>query len=143
MPVTTLENQIRGRTIWGLPKDVRAIGLRQIGSDFVTTVTNDDGKILYEFSVPMTGETQAKHQKFQLRSVLNGKALVSSTESKGEYIASTSIKGFLPSAVKTRLFIGDAPEGQWLKDLKINPMPIHTAFSYGTMNILSLPEPKN
>ncbi len=143
MPVTTLENQIRGRTIWGLPKDVRVIGLRQVGLDFVTTVTNDDEKILYQFSVPMNGETKTKHQKFQLRSMLGGQSLVSSTESKGEYVSSSSLTGLLPSTSKKQLFIGDAPEGQWLKELKISSTPIHTEFSYGTMNMLSLPEPKN
>lgn len=141
MPVTTLENQIRGRTIWGLPKDVRPIGLRQVGSDFVTTVTNDDGKVLFELAVPMTGESKAKHQSFKLRSVLNGQALISSTEAKGEYAASSSVKGFLPHMVKKHLVIGDAPESQWLKTLNVNPTAIHTEFSYGTMNMLSLPEP--
>lgn len=143
MPVTTFENQIRGRSIWGLPKDVRPIGLRQVGQDFVTSVTNDDGKILYELSVPMTGETKSKHQKFSLRSVLSGQALESSVESKGTYAASSSVKGFLPDSGKTSLIIGDAPEAQWLKELKINPTPLHTEFSYGTMNMLSLPELKH
>ena len=141
MPVTTQENQIRGRTIWGLPKDVRSIRLRQVGTEFVTTVETDEGKMLYEFSVPMTGSKKQRHQKLRLRSVLHQRSLVSSTESKGEYVASSTFDGFVAPTGKRRLILGDAPESEWLQDLNISAVPFHTEFSRSVTSMLSAPEP--
>ena len=55
MPVTSLENQIRGTRIWGLPKLVEAIDIT-VDDERCTTVARDaDGEPYFELSVPTSG----------------------------------------------------------------------------------------
>jgi hypothetical protein len=55
MPVTSLENQIRGVKIWGLPKVVQEINIREDGPDCVTVAHEASGEPYLEIRVPMEG----------------------------------------------------------------------------------------
>ncbi|MDQ1256647.1 MAG: hypothetical protein QG656_1245, partial [Candidatus Hydrogenedentes bacterium] len=55
MPVTSLENQIRGHKIWGLPKVVQEIDIVEDGGDCVTTAKEASGETYFDLRVPMEG----------------------------------------------------------------------------------------
>ena len=55
MPVTSLENQIRGLKIWGLPKVVQEIDIHEDGRDCVTIAHEETGEPYLELRVPMDG----------------------------------------------------------------------------------------
>jgi len=139
MPVTSLENRIRGRSIWGLPKDVHPIELRQVANDFVTTVTDDSGESLLQFSVPMEGKEERREQSMVIHSVLNGRSLVATTKSSGTFYTTTNLKGFLTSSEGSRFTVYKHTKTSWLNALKVNRLPFHTEFSFGTKNLLTLP----
>ena len=86
MPVTSLENRIRGRKIWGLPKDVERIDITTNG-EYSNIKAALDGEAPYlELNIPMTGNPQAFDAKSNLYSVLENERLTSATRFKKAHL---------------------------------------------------------
>jgi pimeloyl-ACP methyl ester carboxylesterase len=143
MPVTSLENQIRGQRIWGLPKKVREIDLRQFGNEFVTTVYDEAGVPYLELRVPMAGKSEAFAQDTTLHSQLSSIDQVSSSKAEG-VILSTLHPGVLIGAGISKsgyssMSLSESTEADILRELKIIPAPIKTIFGIEIRSILTLP----
>ena len=90
MPVTSLENQIRGTRIWGLPKIIEEIDV-VTGNDTCTTVARDDsGEIYFELTVPTGGSPKHFDETGHLYSLLDGTLLKSQTNFKGDFNVTTN-----------------------------------------------------
>lgn len=139
MPVTTKENQLRGRKIWGLPKDVMPIELKQDGDHIITTVFGADHRSLFQYTVPMTGKQEFLRKHLIVHSMLDGVSLQSPTKSQGLFFTQNSFASALCGIGKERLFITDAPEISWLRALDLNPRPFRSEFSYNANNMFGLP----
>ena len=85
MPVTSLENQIRGARFWGLPKIVEEIDITT-ENDRCTTVAHDgNGDAYFELTVPTTGQKKHFDETGHIYSLLDGRLLKSRTCFKGDF----------------------------------------------------------
>ncbi len=89
MPVTSLENQIRGTSIWGLPKVVEEIEITTEGEDCTTVATDSTGEIYFELTVPTTGSAKHFDESGYLYTMREGELLKSRTCFKGDFAVTT------------------------------------------------------
>ncbi len=133
MPVTSLENRIRGRNIWGLPKDVNRLDIDVEGDVCTTVAFNEQGDKYLEISVPTQGTSQDFDVESNLYSVLDGLLLQSPTYFKGTFNLTKNMGklfGRNPANAKSALaIVGDSVEAQRLRDLKIDPVPFQTRYT--------------
>jgi hypothetical protein len=126
MPVTSLENQIRGTSIWGLPKIVETVDISTEG-DACTTIAKDDrGEVYIELTVPKAGSTKHFDETGCIYTVRDGELLKSKTCFKGDFTVTTNAgllwtKGRPAGAPVLRL--GDSPRAEALASLDIDPTP--------------------
>jgi hypothetical protein len=144
MPVTSLENQIRGLKIWGLPKVVQEIDLVEEKGDCVTMAREDTGEIYFTLRVPMAGNPTTFDVSSNLYSRLGDELLQSETNFKATFNINKHMellfkKNATPD--RTYLEIGDTPSGQVLKDLEIEKHPFQFRFAKNMSSCFDLPNP--
>jgi hypothetical protein len=146
MPVTSLENKIRGRKIWGLPKVLQQIELQVDGSKYVTRVHDEEGEIYLEFQVPMTGKPARLEQKTRLISRTEGGQILNATSTGSGDFAVTSWphSRHLKTNSNERPFIsfGASQSSQLLRDLKIASHPFEVRFGANVQSVFDLPYPQ-
>jgi len=122
MPVTSLENRIRGRKIWGLPKNVERIDISH-ENNVVTTKASVDGEEPYlELNIPMSGSAQEFDIKSNLYSVLEDQRLTSATAFKGNFNLTKNMGSLFKKSATTNsasIKIGKGPQADMLRALKI------------------------
>ena len=129
MPVTSLENRIRGRKIWGLPKDVETINVNHANGYSTVTSSVNDEKPYIELNIPMQGDAQDFNVKSNLYSVLEGERLTSSTAFSGSFNLTKNMGTLLKKSATSdsaTLKLGKGPMADKLKALKIES----TAFQF-------------
>lgn len=140
MPVTTLENKLRGREIWGLPKDVVAIDLRATGDEFVTTVFDDEQRPVFRFSVPRTGRAVSLEQETTILSRRDGSLLQAPAVSEGAFVVHTDVAALARhSREGRRLQLGPSPRAALLRDLDLDTTPFRTQFGEHVRSAFTLP----
>jgi hypothetical protein len=144
MPVTSLENQIRGVKIWGLPKVVQEIDLIEENGFGVTTAKESTGEKYFELRVPVEGAPTEFDVKNNLYTRLGEKFLQSETNFKAtfsvvKYMDLLFKKGAKPD--REYLKIGDSPSGRVLKGLAIEDHPFQLRFARGMSSCFDLPNP--
>ena len=142
MPVTSLENQIRGTKIWGLPKVVEEIDISTDGDHCTTFARDGDGVAYLELRVPKAGRRKAFDETGHLYSVREGRLLRSVTCFKGDFAVTTRVSrlfgaggGGAPPALK----LGDSPRAQPLRDLAIEEHPFQLRFATTMNSCFDLP----
>ncbi|MBS7529623.1 acetoacetate decarboxylase family protein [Hazenella sp. IB182353] len=144
MPVTSLENRIRGNKIWGLPKVVQEIDITE-NSGYCTTIAKEEnGAPYFELSIPMNGQEAEFDVTSNLYTTLEGEILQSETNFKSRFHVNKNMKALVKANMKadyTYLKIGDSPSGQILKNLEIEEMPFQTRFTKGMVSSFDLPNP--
>lgn len=144
MPVTSLENQIRGHKIWGLPKVVQEIDLREEGGNCITTANEDTGETYFELSVPMEGKPTHFDVSSYLYSRLGNQLLQSQTCFKGDFAVTKHMELLFKKNVKPDrewLKLSDTPSGRVLKNLDIEPYPFQFRFAKHLSSCFDLPNP--
>ncbi len=144
MPVTSKENEIRGRTIWGLPKVTQAIRVRMDGRDCVTTAHEADGSSYFELRVPTTGRPREFDVNGNLYSSLGGKIVQSTTSFQStfaliQYPSLLWRKRLQPD--RRYLTIGDGPSAAVLRDLDLEEHPFQFRYSPSMRSAFDLPNP--
>jgi Acetoacetate decarboxylase (ADC) len=143
MPVTSLENQLRGLRIWNLPKVVHDIDIFSEGDDCVIVDYEEDGTEYLRLRVPRSGKPTAfdvksylytEKEKRLLRSETNFKA----TFNVNKYMDQLLKKGAQPA--RPHLQIGDSPSGRMLKSLKIESHPFQFRYAEGMTACFDLPD---
>jgi hypothetical protein len=145
MPVTSLENQIRGNKIWGLPKVTQEIDMREEGGDCVTTAFEESGESYFELRVPMAGSKTAFDVKSNLYSKLNGKLLQAETNFKADFNVTKHMNLLFKTGVKPDrqyLKLSDTPSGRVLKGLQMEEHPFQFRFAKGMNSCFDLPRPE-
>jgi hypothetical protein len=135
MPVTSLENQIRGRKIWGLPKVVEQIDITHSDGKCTTTAYDADGKPYFEFWAPETGKAKHFDVASNLYSVLDGKLLQAQTCFKADFAVNKKL------GVSCLKVFDDSPSGKVLKDLEIDDKPFQTRYAEHMTACFDLPNP--
>lgn len=122
MPVTSLENLLRGRKIWGLPKDVERIDISH-NEQYSNTAAYDGGDEPYiQLQIPMKGASQSFDAKSNLYSVLGGDRLTSVTQFKGLFNVTKNMGAVFKKAASENtatIKLGSGPMADKLKALKI------------------------
>jgi hypothetical protein len=142
MPVTSLENQIRGTRIWGLPKTVETIDISTEGDSCTTTATDDRGEVYFELTVPTTGSRKHFDEIGHLYSVRDGELLKSRTCFEGDFTVTTRAdllwKKTRPAG-SPALRLGSSPRADVLKGLALEPIAFQFRFSPRMNSCFDLP----
>jgi Acetoacetate decarboxylase (ADC) len=142
MPVTTLENRIRGQKLWGLPKVVQEINLHPDGDDYVTEANDESGEKYLELRIPMNGKETDVKQRTDLYSILEGKIQRSTSKTDGKFAITKFSRTWFQKGLppeRSYLWIGDSPSGSILRQLEIEPQPFQVRFGLGVSSIFDLP----
>ncbi|GAA3923953.1 acetoacetate decarboxylase family protein [Litoribacillus peritrichatus] len=126
MPVTSLENRIRGRKIWGLPKDLETIEISK-ASKSTTIKASVPGQAPYlELNIPTSGTTQQFDVHSNLYSVLEGRRLKSETNFKSSFVINKNMATLFKKSPTNQqnqplaaLRLGEGPVADKLRSLKI------------------------
>jgi hypothetical protein len=131
MPVTSLENQIRGTRLWGLPKLVEEIDVT-VDDERCTTVARDAaGEPYFELSVPTTGGPKRFDECGILYTLREGRLLRSRTCFAGDFQVRTDFSrlwrrgGATGQAV---LKLGRSPRAEVLRQLAVEAAPFQLRF---------------
>ncbi len=136
MPVTSLENQIRGTSIWGLPKIVEEIEIATEGASCTTVARDVDGEVYFELKVPKQGSRKHFDETGHLYSMLDGRLVKSQTNFTGDFAVTTNAgllwKKGRPAAAPA-LKLGSSPRADALKVLHLEEAAFQFRYS-ATMN---------
>lgn len=142
MPVTSLENQIRGTTIWGLPKIVEAIAIDTEGDACTTRAADEHGEVYFELTVPKAGKSKHFDETGILYSVRDGELLRSRTCFEGDFTVSTRADLLWktpPPPASPALRLGGSPRADVLRTLDIEPTAFQFRFSPSMNSCFDLP----
>lgn len=143
MPVTSLENQIRGVSLWGLPKVVEEIALTNVDEDCVVTAKEPSGETYFTLRVPRTGEPTPFDVRSYLYSRHQERLVRSETQFKATFAVRKTPRVLLRRNVRPEtpfLTLGDTKSGRALRDLEIEPMPLETRYAEHMTSAFALPE---
>ena len=142
MPVTSLENQIRGTRIWGLPKIVEEIDI-STESDSCTTVARDEnGEVYFELSVPKVGSAKHFDETGFLYSMLDGQLLKSQTNFKGDFEVNTNASLLWKKGQKAEapaLKLGSSSRADDLRSLQIEEVAFQFRYAESMNSCFDLP----
>jgi len=146
MPVTSLENQIRGHKIWGLPKEVEQIDIDTEGGQSVTRAYQDSESPYLELRVPASGGSkQTFDVKSTIYSYLNSDLLKSTTQFSGDFIVSKNMKTLIKSTEKAAipvLTLGEGEMADKLRSLKIEEQAFQFRYTPSMSACFDLPHGK-
>lgn len=149
MPVTSLENRIRGRKIWGLPKTLENIHIEN-KHDWVSVKASVGNEAPYfQLNIPATGSDQSFDVSSNLYSVLEGHRLKSETHFKGTFAINKNLSTLLQRAAITSdqgfentgsaLQLGEGEVADRLRKLKIEAQPFQTRYTASMNACFDLP----
>lgn len=142
MPVTSLENQIRGRKLWGLPKVVQAIELNPDGDEYVTVAREETGEKYLEFRVPIKGKPTRVKERGYLYSLLDKSIQKATTKTDATFSVTKFNRALLTKGIvpdRPYIQIEDTPSGRILKQLEIEPQPFQVRFGTDVSSTFDLP----
>ncbi|MBU3915133.1 acetoacetate decarboxylase family protein, partial [bacterium] len=134
MPVTSLENKIRGRKIWGLPKEVQEIDIVEKDGDCITTAMEETGETYFQLNVPTSGKATDFDVSSYLYSRLGDELLQSQTCFKATFNVNKYMKLLLKKDLepdRPYLTLGDTESAKALRDLEIEKHPFQFRFARG------------
>jgi hypothetical protein len=142
MPVTSLENQIRGARIWGLPKIVEEIEISTEGDHCTTIARDDDGEVYLELTVPKEGSAKHFDETGYLYSMLDGRLLKSRTNFKGDFNLTTNASLLWKKgrpAETPALKLGSSSRADVLRDLQIEEVAFQFRYAESMNSCFDLP----
>ncbi|MCA9575555.1 MAG: acetoacetate decarboxylase family protein [Polyangiales bacterium] len=145
MPVTSLENKVRGDEFWGLPKTVQDIDIDVQDGRCTTRATDDDGKLFFELSVPTSGKPKHMREVGTVCSMLEGKLARSYTTFEGDFHLNTRFGALLSRGVTVNegatdgIVLGDSPHADVLRQLELEAHPFQTRFVQSMNACFDLP----
>lgn len=141
MPVTSLENQLRGLKIWGLPKVVQDIDMYEEDGFNICRAYEESGEKYFELHVPTSGEDKHFDVNFSLYSRLGDKLLQSKTCLKATFKVNMNFKQLFVKKKPDRQFLtlSNTPSGGWLRQLEIEDNAFQFRFVKGMTACFDLP----
>lgn len=143
MPVTSLENQIRGLKIWGLPKVVETITLAD-GAESCHVTAENGADPYFSLRIPKRGKQTELDVRSDLYSRLGDRLVKSETQFKATF----AITKFPSKLVRKRteprepfLALGRGPSADVLRALDIEPQPLEVRYAEHMTSAFALPDP--
>lgn len=145
MPVTSIENQIRGQKIWGLPKVVQEISCINKDGYHISTAKEETGEDYFELKVPVSGKKTELDENGYLYSNLNNKIVRAQTCFKGQYNINKYMKRLISSDKTENSFLtlGDTKSGKILQNLEIDSQPFQFRYAENISSCFDLPDNKS
>jgi 2-dehydropantoate 2-reductase len=142
MPVTSKENTMRGRKIWGLPKVTQDIDIHHEAGDCIVKAMDGEGEVYLSLRIPMQGTPTEFDVSSYLYTQLEGKLLQNRTDFKAIFHVKKNMQLLMKKNVKPdRSFIelGDTSFAPLLKRLEIEETPFQTRYSERVSACFDLP----
>ena len=142
MPVTSLENQIRGAKIWGLPKIVEEIDISTEDSHCTTITRDENGEVYFELTVPKTGSIKHFDETGYLYSMLDGQLVKSQTNFKGDFTVDTNPSLLWKKGQRAEapvLKLGTSSRAEDLKALQIEEVAFQFRYAESMNSCFDLP----
>ncbi len=138
MPVTSLENMVRGHKYWGLPKTLNEIQIEPTSSTCSVRTLDEDGQEVFNLSVPTQGRLKTMRETGTVCSVLDGSLLRSTTTFAGEFAFNMRLGALLKRGASVddpgpnqpgEIELGPSPQAAVLRELKLERRPFQTRFA--------------
>ena len=129
MPVTSEENRLRGRKIWGLPKVTERIDIEQKDGFSTTAAFDEHDNEYFRLNIPMDGKAESFDETGHLYSILDNDILKAQTNFKGDFQVNKHMGLLLNKGKKSNsplLTLGDSPRSEVLKKLEIEESVFQT-----------------
>lgn len=141
MPVTSLENRIRGNKIWGLPKVVDTVDIRVEHGYSKTQATDEQGNLYFSLKVPTEGKKTDFDVSSNLYSRLDKQLLQSPTQFKGSFNVNKFMDRLWKKGGKDPgvLTLGKGPYADMLRELDIEPQPFQFRYAHQMNACFDLP----
>lgn len=144
MPVTSLENKIRGQKIWGLPKVVEEIPITHEGDICHIQGIDNEGRTYFDLKVPTTGKESSFDVSSSLYTVRGDKIEQNKTNFKGDfkvtkYMDVLFTKGKKPD--QPYLTIGQGGTADILRKLEIEEHPFQFRYCKSMNSSFDLANP--
>jgi len=142
MPVTSLENQIRGEKIWGLPKVVQEINIENVSNACHVEAKEASGETYFELKVPHSGVSTNFDVGANLYTKKDNQFLQSATYFKGTFnvVKNMGLLFKAPQAPKVPcLKLGDGPSARALKELEIEENAFQFRYCSNVESCFDLP----
>jgi len=142
MPVTSLENQIRGVKIWGLPKIVEEIDISTEGSHCTTIARDESGEVYFELSVPKVGSKKHFDETGHLYSMRGGQLIKSQTNFKGDFAVKSDLSLLWKKGQESEnpaLKLGTCSRADVLRALEIEEVAFQFRFTESMNSCFDLP----
>ncbi len=142
MPVTSLENQLRGVKIWGLPKVVHEIDIYRDGDDCMTVGIDEKGYQYMQLRVPTGGRPIEFDVTSNLYTQMGDRLCQSETNFKATFNVIKHMnllwqKGKKPD--REYLTIGKGPLADTLREMEIEEHPFQFRYAEHMSSCFDLP----
>jgi len=144
MPVTSLENKIRGQKIWGLPKVVEEISITLNENVCRIKAIDSDQRNYFELNVPTHGKETAFDVSSNLYSIKNHELQRSQTYFQGSFKVIKHLNTLFTKPQRPDreyLKIGDGPSAGVLDKLQIEKFPFQLRYCSSMSSCFDLPNP--
>src|SRR5208337_3435765 len=142
MPVTSRENTIRGRTIWGLPKVTQDIDIYREDGSCIVKAMDSNGEAYLSLRIPMDGTPTEFDVSSYLYSQRGGKLLQNRTDFRATFNVIKNMQLLFKKDVKPErpcIELGDTSFAPLLKRLEIEEIPFQTRYAEHMSACFDLP----
>ena len=142
MPVTSKENTIRGRTIWGLPKVTQDIDIYREDRNCIVKAFDTKGETYLSLRIPMDGTPTEFDVYSYLYSQRGGRLLQNRTDFRATFNVKKNMKLLFKKDVKPEspyIELGDTSFAPLLKRLEIEESPFQTRYAEHMSACFDLP----
>ena len=142
MPVTSKENTIRGRTIWGLPKVTQDIDIYHEDGNCIVKAMDNNGDVYLSISIPVDGTPTKFDVSSFLYSQQGGKLRQSRTDFRATFNVKKNMQLLFKKGVKPKspcIELGGTSFAPLLKRLEIEQSPFQTRYAEHMSACFDLP----
>lgn len=142
MPVTSKENQIRGRKIWGLPKVVHEIDITHTDGFCETKAVDEDGNDYFQLIVPTAGKPTEFDVSANLYSKLGNQLLQSQTCFQATFNINKNMSQLFKRCRgegAAELILGKGRYADQLRALNLESTPFQTRYAKSMNACFDLP----
>lgn len=142
MPVTSKENTIRGRTIWGLPKVTQDIDISREDGSCIVKAMDSNGEAYLSLRIPMDGTPTEFDVSSYLYSQRGGKLLQNRTDFRATFNVIKNMQLLFKKDVKPErpcIELGDTSFAPLLKRLVVEEIPFQTRYGEHMSACFDLP----
>jgi 2-dehydropantoate 2-reductase len=142
MPVTSKENTIRGRTIWGLPKVTQDIDIYREDGNCIVKAVDNKGDVYLSLKIPVDGAPAEFDVSSFLYSQKGGKLLQNRTDFRATFNVKKNMQLLFQKGAKAEIpciELGDTSFAPMLKRLEMEEIPFQTRYAEHMSACFDLP----